>query len=88
MSPRPESVITFRFICAVKWPSEPIYAPILLGLGLQELSTNPQAIPMVKSAIRALRFEDARNFLADVLESTTMEEIEQTGPGHLRRSFK
>ena len=41
------------FMCG-EMASEPIYIPILLGLGLQELSTNSNSIPLVKNALRAL----------------------------------
>ncbi len=57
--------------------SEPIYVPILMGLGLQELSTNPQAIPIVKSVIRTLSLSECRDFVEQVLARTTTEQIEQ-----------
>jgi phosphotransferase system enzyme I (PtsI) len=56
---------------------ELLYIPILLGLGLEELSTNPQAIPMVKNAIRSLDIAQAHDFLARVLKLTTTQQIEE-----------
>jgi phosphoenolpyruvate-protein phosphotransferase (PTS system enzyme I) len=63
------------FMCG-EMAGEPIYAPILLGLGLQELSTNPQAIPAVKSAIRQLDIVESRRFLDRILAQSTTEQVE------------
>ncbi|MFV9645026.1 MAG: phosphoenolpyruvate--protein phosphotransferase [Desulfobacterales bacterium] len=51
--------------------SDPIYMPILLGLGLDELSMNPQSIPAVKSMVRSLNMEDIKLFMKDVLKQTS-----------------
>jgi phosphotransferase system enzyme I (PtsI) len=63
------------FMCG-EMASEPLYMPILLGLGLNELSTNPQAVPMVKNAIRQLDYAESRNFVQQVLGQSTTEQIE------------
>ena len=63
------------FMCG-EMASEPLYMPILLGLGLNELSTNPQAVPMVKNAIRQLDHAESRNFVQQVLGQSTTEQIE------------
>jgi phosphotransferase system enzyme I (PtsI) len=55
---------------------EPLYLPILLGMGLKELSTNSQAIPVVKNTIRELDIEACRKFVTKILELNTIEEIE------------
>lgn len=39
--------------------ADPFMAPLLLGLGIQELSMSPTAIPMVRHAIRALAYSEA-----------------------------
>ena len=54
---------------------DPFHVPILLGLGIDELSMNPQSIPAVKSMIRSLRVEDAKRLMDKVLEKTTAKEI-------------
>ena len=51
--------------------SYPIHMPILLGIGMDELSMNPQSIPAVKSMIRSLNLEDIRNFVQKVLEQNS-----------------
>ncbi|MCJ7617314.1 MAG: phosphoenolpyruvate--protein phosphotransferase [Desulfobacterales bacterium] len=57
--------------------ADPINMPILLGLGLDELSMNPQSIPAVKSMIRALKVKDAKVFMKDVFKQNTASEIEE-----------
>ena len=56
--------------------SDPINLPVLLGLGIEELSMNPQSIPAVKSMIRALKIEEARDFMKDVFKQNTVSEVE------------
>lgn len=50
---------------------DPVNIPILLGLGVEKLSMNPQSIPVIKSIIRSLNIEDARLFVKDVLKEAT-----------------
>jgi len=47
---------------------EPLAIPILLGLGLDEFSMNPPAIPIAKQIIRALTLEEAREVAQAALE--------------------
>jgi len=54
---------------------ESLYTPILLGLQLDTLSMNPQAIPRVKNLICRSRMDDCRRFVARVLRLRTAEEI-------------
>jgi phosphoenolpyruvate-protein phosphotransferase (PTS system enzyme I) len=56
--------------------AEPLFTPILLGLGVDELSMNPQAIPMVKNAIRAIDTTDLGAFLEEVLKMITPQAVE------------
>jgi phosphotransferase system enzyme I (PtsI) len=64
------------FMCG-EMAGEVIYVPILLGLGLKELSANPQAIPFIKNAIRLLNLEQTRKFVDELLKQNTVEEIER-----------
>ena len=50
---------------------DPVNMTILLGLGLDRFSVNPQSIPIIKSIIRLLNVEDARLFIKEVLKETT-----------------
>jgi phosphoenolpyruvate-protein phosphotransferase (PTS system enzyme I) len=49
--------------------------PLLLGLGVDELSVSPALVPRVKSAIRGLSREECRALLKEVLELDTPSEI-------------
>jgi phosphotransferase system enzyme I (PtsI) len=55
--------------------AESLYTPILLGLGLTNLSMNPQAIPRVKNLICRSRLDDCRRLVARVLRLRTADEI-------------
>jgi phosphotransferase system enzyme I (PtsI) len=55
---------------------EPLYLPILLGMGLKELSTTAQSIPVIKNAIRTLDDKACHAFLQEVLKESAIEKIE------------
>jgi phosphotransferase system enzyme I (PtsI) len=52
----------------------PLHAPLLLGMGLSELSMHPQAIPMVKRTIRSIRLSDTKEVVKKVLGLKTARE--------------
>ncbi|OIN94958.1 MAG: phosphoenolpyruvate--protein phosphotransferase [Deltaproteobacteria bacterium CG1_02_45_11] len=54
---------------------DPMNLPILLGLGIDELSMNPVSIPIVKSLLRSLSVEDTKLFVKDVLNRKTTAEV-------------
>ncbi|MFL5273525.1 MAG: phosphoenolpyruvate--protein phosphotransferase [Anaeromyxobacteraceae bacterium] len=56
---------------------EPIYALVLLGLGLDELSMNGPSIPLVKRVLRAASAADGRRLVDRILELTAADEIER-----------
>lgn len=56
---------------------EPLYAPILLGLKLDNLSMNPQSIPRVKNLIRRSRVKDCIRLVGKALRMSTGKEINQ-----------
>lgn len=65
------------YICG-EMAGTPLYVPLLLGLGLDELSMNPQAIPAVKHLVRALKVEDTRQFvkrIAGLSDATEVAEV-------------
>jgi phosphotransferase system enzyme I (PtsI) len=49
--------------------ADPMYAMILLGMGLNELSVSPAAVPKIKKTIRNISQVDAKALARDVLES-------------------
>ncbi len=62
------------FMCG-EMASDPINIPILLGLGMDELSMSPQSMPAVKSMIRSLNIQDTKLFLEEVLKKVTAFEV-------------
>jgi phosphoenolpyruvate-protein phosphotransferase (PTS system enzyme I) len=54
---------------------DPVYAPLLLGLGVDELSMTPSWLPPVKYLIRAMRMSDARALAAEALSMSSPREI-------------
>jgi phosphoenolpyruvate-protein phosphotransferase (PTS system enzyme I) len=49
----------------------PLHAPLLLGMGLDELSMHPQAIPLVKRMIRSISLSDTRELVKKALTHKT-----------------
>lgn len=54
---------------------EPLYVPILLGLGLDELSMNALSVLEVKKIIRSVTYKESKEFLDTIMEFTTASEI-------------
>jgi phosphotransferase system enzyme I (PtsI) len=46
---------------------DPVLAPLLLGLGVDELSMTPPLIPAVKYVVRAMTLADARALAEEAL---------------------
>ncbi|HXR06601.1 MAG TPA: phosphoenolpyruvate--protein phosphotransferase [Candidatus Acidoferrum sp.] len=55
--------------------SDPALTPLLLGLGLDELSTAPSLVPQVKALIRLLKMQDARKLADFALDCESGQEI-------------
>ncbi|MEI6105451.1 MAG: phosphoenolpyruvate--protein phosphotransferase [Opitutae bacterium] len=49
---------------------DPLYVPLLLGLGVDELSMTPSLLPSVKFLIRAMKMEEAKNLAQLALAQT------------------
>ena len=56
--------------------AEPVYAVVLLGLGLDEFSMNPISIPKVKKVLRMSKFEETRSLVDQLFQFSTASEIE------------
>jgi len=65
---------TKLYMCG-EMAADPANVPLLLGLGIDELSMNSQAIPAVKSMIRLLDTKASRKFTRKVLALNTIDEI-------------
>lgn len=66
---------------------EPLLSLVLVGLGLDELSMNATAIPVVKSVIRASAMSEARALAEQALQLATAEEIEALVREHMQKRF-
>ncbi len=54
---------------------DPLCIPILLALGVEELSMNARAIPMIKNIIRSISLEEARRDFDRVVQLSTASEV-------------
>ncbi len=57
--------------------SEPAFALLLLGLGLDEFSVSPAAVPMIKRVIRSVTLQQAKDMARKVLTLTTAKDVEE-----------
>jgi phosphotransferase system enzyme I (PtsI) len=54
---------------------EPLYAMLLLGLGIRQLSMPPHQLPEIKRVIRGIRLADAEALAAEALGRRTAREV-------------
>jgi multiphosphoryl transfer protein len=54
--------------------SDPLAVPLLLGLGVTELSAAPAAVPSIKAAVRRLRLDDCRKVAERALAASSAQE--------------
>jgi phosphotransferase system enzyme I (PtsI) len=54
---------------------DPVFAPLLLGLGVDSLSMSPAWLPSVKYLVRAMTMADARALAAEALGLSSPKEI-------------
>lgn len=56
---------------------DPLATVILVGMGVDELSTSAMAIPEIKKIIRSITFEEAQKLAKEVLSLSTVDEIKK-----------
>lgn len=57
---------------------DPLFIPLLLGLGVDELSINPSSLPIIKDAIRSISYTECREIASlalNVQRETDLEDI-------------
>jgi phosphotransferase system enzyme I (PtsI) len=64
---------------------EPLYAPLLVGLGLRQLSATPRKIPEIKRVIRQLSVPEAERLAESVLNMETARQVGNCLRDQLRR---
>ncbi len=57
--------------------SDPLMTPLLIGLGIDELSVNPSSVPLVKDAIRSVSYVEAREIAAAALSSNPAVDVNE-----------
>jgi phosphoenolpyruvate-protein kinase (PTS system EI component) len=55
--------------------SDPVAVPVLIGLGVQELSVIPAVIPQLKALIATLQIDECTTLAASALQRETAEEV-------------
>ncbi|MCS7021379.1 MAG: phosphoenolpyruvate--protein phosphotransferase [Gemmataceae bacterium] len=63
---------------------EPLYVPLLVGLGLRQLSATPRKIPEIKRVIRQLRVPEAEQMAQVALQLETARQVN----GYLREQLR
>jgi phosphoenolpyruvate-protein kinase (PTS system EI component) len=66
--------------------SNPLALPILVGLGIQELSGTPSAVPVIKEIIHGLDSGDVDGDARQARRAGTAEEVHAIGAARLRAS--
>ncbi len=66
---------------------EPLYTPLLLGLGLRSFSMSPMAIPRIKYVVRRINVADAEAVAKVALAGTSGPEVHEWLLEHHRRLF-
>lgn len=64
---------------------EPLYAPLLVGLGLRQLSVTPRKVPEIKRVIRHLRVDEAKRLADQALNMDTARQVGSFLRDQLRR---
>jgi phosphotransferase system enzyme I (PtsI) len=64
---------------------EPLYAPLLVGLGLRQLSATPRKIPEIKRVIRQLHVQEAEQLAECVMKMETARQVGNYLRDQLRR---
>jgi phosphotransferase system enzyme I (PtsI) len=66
---------------------EPLYATLLLGLGIRQLSMPPHQLPEIKRVIRGIRLEEAEALAAEAMGLMTAREVVDLLESALRRAL-
>lgn len=65
----------------------PLATPLLVGLGIDELSVVPIVLPEIKKIIRSLSYSRTKEVVEKVLTMTTSDEIESYLKGFMKKEF-
>jgi phosphotransferase system enzyme I (PtsI) len=57
--------------------ADPLMVPVLVGLGLDRFSINPQAVPVVRALVRQLSYRESSHIARRALKMVTAREVEE-----------
>ncbi len=57
--------------------ADPMLTPLLIGLGVSDLSMVASSIPLIKTVVRAVTMDEARSLTEDALKSRSVEDVQQ-----------
>jgi phosphoenolpyruvate-protein kinase (PTS system EI component) len=66
--------------------SNPLAVPLLVGLGIQELSSTPSAVPVIKEIVRELDFGSLEEDVRRALDVGTAIEVHRISAARLQRA--
>ncbi len=66
---------------------EPLYIPVLIGLGLDELSMNPYSVPKAKKIVRGLEHSYCKDLLYELLKQDSHKKAESILRKEMARLF-
>jgi len=66
--------------------SNPLAVPILVGLGIEELSGTPAAVPIIKEIVHALDYAQSEADARRALEASSADEVRAIGAARLREA--
>ncbi len=64
--------------------TNPLAVPLLVGLGINELSGTPSQVPLVKEIVRAVNFGDTSRDARRALSASSVDEVHAIGAARLR----
>ncbi len=67
---------------------DPLLTPVLLGMGIDEISTSPVMVPEIKKIIRSMNYKDAQEIAKQVLTYNTGNEVLQFLKTKYQQSFR
>ncbi len=73
------------FMCG-EMAGDPVHLPVLIGLGIQEFSMTPHAIPLAKQTIRSLNVAESCGFVSDILKEKTTKAVMERVQRHFAMS--
>jgi len=57
--------------------ADPLMVPVLLGIGLENFSMNPQSAPVVRALVRQLSYRESVSLARQACRMTTAREVEE-----------